>query len=236
MGEEQYVCTACGFNMIGHYPRNCPFCGAPREKFLTSEQCSAIYKVRGTRVDERVTRLNSVPPLGLEHAAYRIETGKKAFWIDCPSSFDRRLEPADVITFTHHHFLGASNQYRELFSAGVRIHRLDSSHDICRAFPFDGTFEQDFTDSGIEAFHIGGHTPGFTLYLWENLLFICDYVFLTGNGMTFNPFGPPVETRRNAKKIRQIIEGRKITRVCGFNYVSDYPVWKGKFEELLSRA
>ncbi len=233
MQKEQYVCTACGFNMIGYYPENCPFCGAPREKFLTSEECSTKFKVKGTPVKEKVTRLNSVPALGLEHAAYRIERGTRAFWIDCPSSFDKSLKPADVITFTHHHFLGASNQYRRLFPSEVRIHRLDSTHGICQAFTFDKAFEQDFTDHGIEAFHIGGHTPGFTLYLWEDVLFICDYVFLRGDEMTFNPFGPGRETREGGKKIGHIIEGRKITKVCGYNYVADYLAWKEDFEELL---
>ncbi len=233
--SEQYVCTVCGFNMVGYYPERCPFCGAPREKFITSEECSARFKVKGTPVKEKVTRLNSVPPLGLEHAAYRIDTNGKVFWIDCPSSFDRSLIPMDVTTFTHHHFLGASNQYRNFFSSEVRIHKLDSTHKICRAFTFDVTFEDNFLDSGIEAYHIDGHTPGFTFYIFEDVLFVCDYVFLKGEGMRFNPYGPEKETIEGAHKINKIIEGRKINKVCGYNYVIDFSDWKERFDDLLSR-
>ncbi len=111
---------------------------------------------------EKVKRLNSEPSLGLEHAAYRIETGQGAYWIDCPSSFDASLQKTEAIFFTHHHFLGASNLYREMFGAEVRIHRDDSTHEICRPFTFDVTFEKNSVHNGIEAFHIDGHTPGFT--------------------------------------------------------------------------
>ena len=83
----------------------------------------------------------------------------------------------DVIMFTHHHFLGASNLYRQLFSSQVYIHKLDSTHRICQAFTFDKTFENNFTEGDIEAFHIDGHTPGFTFYIFEDVLLICDYVF-----------------------------------------------------------
>ncbi len=236
MQKEQYVCTVCGFNMVGYYPDSCPFCGAPKGKFITSAECSARYKVMGTPVNKKVTRLNSVPPLGFEHAAYRIETGGKAFWVDCPSCFDKSLKPADVITFTHHHFLGASNQYRDLFHAQVRIHKLDSAHSICLAFTFDATFTEDFVELGIEALHTGGHTPGFTFYLFEDVLFICDYVFPEGNGMRFNPFGPQKETRECAAKINTVLQGRGLSKVCGWNYVVDYKDWKERFDNLLSKG
>ena len=50
--------------------------------------------------------------LGLEHAAYRVETEDGAVWIDCLSAFNRDLEPVKASYFTHEDFLGASNQYR----------------------------------------------------------------------------------------------------------------------------
>ncbi len=230
--KEQYVCLVCGFNMVGYHPEKCPFCGASKEKFITSEQCSARFSVQNFKVNERVTRLNSVPPLGLEHSAYRIETTKKTYWIDCPSSFDNRLKPMDVITFTHHHFLGASNQYREHFSSQVRIHQKDSVHEICRAFIFDKTFQENFTEDGIEAFHIDGHTPGFTFYIFEDILFICDYVFMKHGKMLYNPFGPEKETREGGVRLKCIIENRKINTVCGYNYVVDYVEWKEMFDQL----
>ena len=30
-----HVCTVCGFTMEGVAPKNCPICGAPKEKFVT---------------------------------------------------------------------------------------------------------------------------------------------------------------------------------------------------------
>jgi hydroxyacylglutathione hydrolase len=229
MKREQYVCLVCGFNMIGFHPDRCPFCGAAKEHFITAEECSAHYKVVATPVSEKVSRLNSHPPLGLEHAAYHIETGHGPCWIDCPSSFDRSLKPAERIFFTHHHFLGASNLYRELFAAQVHIHHDDSVHWICRPFLFDITFDENFLDQGIEAFHVGGHTPGFTFYIFEDLLFICDYVFLEGDGMKYNPFGPAGQTVAGGSRIREILEGRELSMVCGYNYVIGYDDWKRRF-------
>lgn len=236
MHKEQYVCIVCGYNMVNYHPDLCPFCGASKKKFITSEECSIRFKVESTTVNEKVIRLNSVPPLGLEHAAYRIETGGKVFWVDCPSCFDRSLKTADVITFTHHHFLGASNQYRNFFHSQVWIHTFDSSHNICRGFTFDTTFKENFVQSYIEAFHIGGHTPGFTLYLFEDVLLICDYVFFKKTDMQFNPFGPQEETKRCAATINKVLQGRKINKVCGFNYVAEYKDWKERFDRLLSEG
>jgi hydroxyacylglutathione hydrolase len=230
--KEQYVCLVCGFNMVGYHPNKCPFCGASREKFITSDECSGRFSVKGSSVNKKVTRLNSVPSLGLEHSAYRIETNNKTYWIDCPSSFDNRLKPMDVIIFTHHHFLGASNLYREYFSSRVCIQKQDSVHEICQAFTFDETFLENFTENGIEAFHIDGHTPGFTFYIFEDILFVCDYVFIKDGKMVYNSFGPEEATRKGGKKLKNIIENRNITMVCGYNYVIDYTDWKALFDNL----
>jgi glyoxylase-like metal-dependent hydrolase (beta-lactamase superfamily II) len=181
-------------------------------------------------VNGKVTRLNSRPALGIEHAAYRIETGQGAIWIDSPSSFDASLQRVDTIFFTHHHFLGASNLYREHFGAEVRIHHEDSVHEICRSFTFDGTFREDFVNQGIEAFHVDGHTAGFTFYIFEETLFICDYVFLAGDGMRYNPFGPADRTVAGGRRIREILAGRTLTTVCGYNYVVGYDDWKNRFD------
>ncbi len=230
MKQEQYVCLVCGFNMVGFHPDSCPFCGARKERFITAEECSARFKVVATPVNEKVARLNSQPALGYEHAAYRIETGQSALWIDCPSSFDASLPRVDTILFTHHHFLGASNLYRQLFTAEVRIHQADSRHEICRPFSFDSLFDQDFIHHGIEAFHIDGHTPGFTFYIFEETLFICDYVFLDGNGMKLNPYGPADLTIAGSRRLRELLDGRQLTTVCGYNYSIDYSEWRRRFE------
>ncbi|MEE9543770.1 MAG: MBL fold metallo-hydrolase, partial [Thermodesulfobacteriota bacterium] len=228
------VCLVCGFNMIGHLPDNCPFCNSTKDNFITSEECSERFIVTPTVVNEKVTRLVSVPRLGLEHAAYAIRTEAGTIWIDCPSSFNSKLAPAKRIIFTHHHFLGASNQYRALFGSEVNIHTLDSAHAICSRFTFDTTFDADFENYGIEAFHIDGHTPGFTFYIFETTLLICDYVFVGDGRLRFNPFGPPDKTRLGGEAMRKIIEGREILDVCGFNYTMDYPEWRPLFDALLN--
>ncbi|MFQ5465445.1 MAG: MBL fold metallo-hydrolase [Thermodesulfobacteriota bacterium] len=236
MEQVQYVCLVCGFNMIGYHPDRCPFCGATSDNFLTSAECSKRFRVEGARVTDSVTCLRSVPALGLEHSAYRVEAGRKSFWIDSPSSFNPDLEPVESIFFTHHHFLGASNQYRVRFGARVSIHRLDSLHDIVRPFTFDVTFESDFTVDGLEAFHVDGHTPGFTFYIHGDVLFICDYVFIKDGAMRFNPFGPAGRTRAGGRMIGRLLEDRDLKTVCGFNYFMEYPEWKEMFARLLEEG
>ncbi len=231
MEREQYVCLVCGFNMVGFHPSNCSFCGAGNAHFITAQECSSRYHVEAIPVNQKVTRLNSVPPLGIEHAAYRIDTGAGSCWIDCPSSFDTSLQKTDAIFFTHHHFLGASNLYRDLFAAEVRIHQEDSNHEICRPFTFDVTFDENFVHHGIEAYHIDGHTPGFTCYIFEDILFICDYVFLEADGMKYNPFGPADSTIYGGRLIGDLLKGRTISTVCGYNYVIGYDDWKSRFDK-----
>ena len=235
MPGEQYVCLVCGFNMVGHHPDRCPFCNATKDNFITSEECAERFIVTPQPVNEKVTRLSSIPRLGLEHSAYAIDIGGDVgrIWIDCPSSFNNALIPAGRIIFTHHHFLGASNQYRALFGAEVMIHSLDSRHAICSRFTFDSTFVSSFKDFSIEAFHIDGHTPGFTFYIFETTLFICDYVFKAGERLRFNPFGPAGKTRLGGAAIRKILEDREITHVCAFNYTMEYPGWLSLFDTLL---
>ena len=230
MKKEQYVCLVCGFNMVGFHPDTCPFCGAKKERFITAEECSVRFKVVATPVNAKVTRLNSQPSLGFEHAAYRVETGQRAYWIDSPSSLDASLPRVDTILFTHHHFLGASNLYREQFNARVAIHQADSRHEICRPFTFDDMFNEDFTHLDIEAFHVDGHTPGFTFYIFEQTLFICDYVFLEGDGMKLNPFGPADRTIAGCRRIRELLDGRNLATVCGYNYVISYPDWRSRLD------
>ena len=233
MEKEQYVCLVCGFNMIGFHPDKCPFCNATSDNFITSEECSKRFKVEDTRVTDTVTCLRSVPALGLEHSAYRVDAGERSFWIDSPSSFNPDLRPVNSILFTHHHFLGASNQYRAHFGAKIYIHWLDSIHDICKPFTFDKAFESDFTAGGLNAFHIDGHTPGFTFYIYGKVLFICDYLFIKDGSMRFNPFGPDDKTRTGGFMAREVIERYDIETVCGFNYFMDYGEWKDMFDELL---
>ena len=234
--QQQHVCITCGYNMIGECPDRCPFCGAGREAIVSSEECSRRYAVEGAPVTDRITRLNSVPKLGIEHAAYRIETGTKVYWIDCLSSYDRNLPRADVISFTHPDFLGASNQYRERFGAEMWIHTLDSEHPLARPVPFDRRFDGDFSGDGITAHHINGHSPGITVYLFDDALLVCDLVFTHTEEMQFNPYGDAARTREAGVKLGRLLQGRSIRHVCGYNYVASYEDWKPRFDELLSRS
>lgn len=230
---EQYVCLKCGYNIIGYYPKLCPFCGASNENFITAEECSQKYKVVSSKVNDKIICLNSHPSLGLEHSAYCIEIENKKIWIDCPSTFTKNLDPMDKILFTHHHFLGASNLYRGYYTAFIWIHKSDSEHNILKLHYFDKKFEQDFKLMGIEAFHINGHTPGFTFYIFGEVLFVCDYLIQSSQNFILNPYGSTESTREGARKMRNIIKNREIEIVCGFNYVIEYHIWKKEFFNLV---
>jgi hypothetical protein len=221
--------------MIGNPPTHCPFCGASWENFITAEECSRKYKVISYEVNNKVKRLKSVPGLGLEHAAYSVEISNSRIWIDCPSTFNADLDRMDKILFTHHHFLGASNLYRKYYTAFIWIHIRDAEHTLAKNHPFDKKFKNNFNIEGIiEAFHIDGHTPGFTFYLFEDVLFVCDYLIPHNDSFIFNPYGPSKNTTDGAKKLKKIIEANEITMVCGYNYVLDFPSWKEKFDQLFS--
>lgn len=234
MLKDQYVCLKCGYNMINFLPELCPFCGASSENFITAEEGSRKYRILTSKVNSKIARLNSYPSIGLEHSAYCITIAGKKIWIDCPSIFSKDLEPMDKIIFTHNHFLGASNLYRNYYTAFIWIHKKDSGHQIAAHHPFDKQFEQDFKLMGIEAFHIDGHTPGFTCYIFEKTLFICDYVVLRNHEFILNPYGPFKLTKEGAQKLNAFIKNKELNEVCGVNYVMDYQNWKTRFLKLIS--
>jgi hypothetical protein len=230
---RQWVCLQCGYNMIGEMPDVCPFCGAHHDRFLAWDEAEKNYRVTPRIVNDFVSQLLSVPKLGLEHAAYRVETEAGAVWIDSPSAFNRDLAPVKAILFTHHHFMGASNQYRYLWDSEVWLHELDAKHRLAALFDIDRRFTDDFAAYGIEAYHIGGHTPGFTFYIYRDVLFICDYVFLTDAGMRFNPYGPEQETLKQARRLYEIVNGKSLKTVCGYNYVAHFADWLPGLERLI---
>lgn len=234
MLEEQYVCLKCGYNIINFYPEFCPFCGVPKDNFITAEEGSRKYRIVSSKVNDKIIRLISYPSLGLEHSAYCLKVEGKNIWIDCPSIFSKDLEPMDKIIFTHNHFLGASNLYRSYYTAFIWIHKKDSEHPLAIHHPFDKKFEQEFKIMGIEAFHIDGHTPGFTFYIFEKTLFICDYVVITDQKFILNPYGPIKSTMEGAKELNNFIKNKDINEVCGFNYVMDYQKWETRFLKLIS--
>lgn len=233
---QQWVCVQCGYNMIGTMPEVCPFCGARHNRFLTWQEAEKAFRVTAFPVDEEVTQLLAVPKLGYEHAAYRVATGQHPVWIDAPSAFNRDLPPVARILFTHRHFMGASNQYRCIWGSELWLHQLDAGHPLAVPFAVDKQFADNFSEYGIEAHHIGGHTPGFTLYIYRDVLFICDYVLLENNALSFNPFGPPDETAARAFLIHEIVSVRPLKTVCGYNYVMDFATWLPMFERLLRKS
>ncbi|MDD4915187.1 MAG: MBL fold metallo-hydrolase [Methylococcales bacterium] len=230
---QQWVCLQCGYNMIGEMPDICPFCGARHDRFMAWDEAEKTYQVTSRPVNAAVSQLLSVPRLGLEHAAYRVETESGAVWIDSPSAFNRTLPAVDAILFTHHHFLGASNQYRKLWNAQIWLHEQDAGHRLATAFDIDHRFRDDFSAYGIQAYHVGGHTPGFTFYIYQDVLFICDYVFLTDSGMQFNPYGPGAATLQQAQRIFDIVSDQALKTVCGYNYLADFADWLPGLKALL---
>lgn len=231
--SQQFVCTACGFNMIGFYPKRCRFCGTTPDNFISVEECSAKYRVQSLPVNDKVTQLKSIPQLGYEHAAYQINTGDAVVLIDCPSSFDTTVMPMDYILFTHNDFLGASNLYRQQFGAQIWIHKHDAAHPNSRYFTFDHCFETGFQLSGIEAVHIGGHSPGFTIYFFEDILFICDYVETCDERLIWNSYGNRFKTKIAGQQIAHVLEERKLKTVCDVSRAWEYKVWKANFDELI---
>ena len=98
--QQQHVCITCGYNMIGECPDSCPFCGAGREAIVSSEVCSRRYafarrphypaQCTGIITDRIITRLNSVPKLGIQHAAYRSRPAPRCIGsIACHRSIER---------------------------------------------------------------------------------------------------------------------------------------------------
>ncbi len=230
---QQWVCLQCGYNMIGEMPDICPFCGAKHDQFMAWDEAETYFRVKTHPVNDVVGQLLSEPKLGLEHAAYRIETDEGVVWIDSPSAFNRDLATVNVILFTHHHFMGASNQYRRLWNAKISLHELDARNPLAAKFKIDQRFSDDFVAYGISAHHVGGHTPGFTFYIYRDVLFICDYVFLIDDDMCFNPYGPELETKNQARRIYEIVRYKQLNTVCGYNYVASFSDWFPQFEALL---
>mgnify|MGYP003433222082 CR=1 FL=1 len=129
--------------------------------------------------------------------------------------------------------MGASNQYRQIWNAEIWLHDLDARHRWAASFTVDRRFFDDFSAYGIEAYHTGGHTPGFTFYIYHDVPFICDYVFLTDSGMFFNPYGPEQETIKQAQRIHEVVQRKSLKTVCGYNYIANFADWMAGFERLI---
>lgn len=51
--------------------------------------------------------------------------------------------------------------------------------------------------------------------------------------MTFNPYGPEVETINQADRIYEIVRHKALNIVCGYNYVANFADWFPQFETLV---
>ncbi|MBI4344242.1 MAG: MBL fold metallo-hydrolase [Euryarchaeota archaeon] len=225
---EQWVCLVCGYNLMGRGPTRCPFCGAPRESFISAGEAGERFRVRKEPVSDGVYQLLSTPRLGLEHAAYYLE--RERVMIDCPSVYNEAVAEGlgglDYILYTHPHFLGAGNLFKERFGCELWLHALDAKNSLCRGLELNKSFQEEFELRTAGARHIGGHTPGFCVYLYGTSLFVCDY-FFQGRPWTLNPYGPREETRAGAKKILQTARKGNFRWICGFNYAMGYRDWMG---------
>ena len=230
---KQWVCTVCGYNMVGQRPAVCPFCGARKDRIYDSDAISRRYRIQETPVTAAVTQLKSAPKLGLEHAAYRVEGDGGAVMIDCPSVFADYVPRADAILFTHKDFIGAANQYRDAWDAEVWLHAADAELSEVAQHSVTQTFAAPFEKFGIEGIPIGGHSPGFTVYVWKDVLFVCDYAYPPGNGMKLNPHGNRDATREGASRLADVVAERTLTKVCGYNYTVDFADWHSAFARLI---
>ena len=219
--------------MIGKRPDRCPFCGTRRKDFVDSATATRRYRLRSQAVSDTVDRLQCIPRLGLEHAAYRIVADGGTVLIDCPSAFCRTLDPVDCILFTHKDFIGAANLYRDHWNAEVWLHAADAELSEVSKHSVDHCFNGEVEKFGVRGLHIGGHSPGFTVYLWRDVLFVCDYVYPPGAAMKLNPHGPRAATREGAGRLADIVSSNTINTVCGYNYVSDFDSWQSAFMRLV---
>ena len=198
---------------------------------MTAEEADQRYRVVPSRVTERVQRLIADPELGI--VCYRVESDQGPVWIDCPAAFDRDLDPVEAILFTHRDFMGACNQYRELWEAGVYLNELDTGHRFARGHQVDHKVRGDFKRGSLEGYHLGGHSDGFTMYIHEDVLFVCDYVLLEDSGMRLIPFGDVKAIREGASRILDLTGGRDLETVCGYNYVTEFSSWREALSRLL---
>lgn len=223
------VCGGCGFNPPQQIPPHCLLCGTPRERFVSDDIIDARSALKETRVNNKVTRLKAE---GLGVSVYRIETLRGTAWIDCLPVFNPDIAAVDAILFTHRDFMGASDRYHQHWGSSVYLHEAEHQHPLAAHHHVSQAFSSDFQYNEIEAFVLGGHTPGFTVYIHRDVLFVCDLVVGSENHMHFNPFGHTEKTLLGARRLKNLLRRRTIRTVCGFNYVTDFDTWMPYFKKL----
>jgi len=158
--RKQYVCTVCGFNLVGFHPAHCPFAGPPREKFPHLGGVLGPLPGGGQPGDrpghpasmQRRPSVSNTPP-----TAWR---PGKTYWIELPR---RPLTRSQARRRHHVHpspFSGGLESVPGTLGAKVRIQEGDSDHELCRRFHLRyQIFGPDFSEDGIEACHLGGPYP-----------------------------------------------------------------------------
>ena len=72
-----------------------------------------------------------------------------------------------------------------------------------------------------------------TFYIYRDVLFICDYVFLTETGLRSNAYGPKSKTRTRVRCLCGIVKDKSLQTVCGYTYIADFADWMLGFERLV---
>ena len=90
----------------------------------------------------------------------------------------------------------------------------------------------------MEAHHVGGHSPGFTVYVAGSILFVCDLLYFRGSHLIFNPYGPKDPTQKAGVALAKLLreEGRAFSYVCDVNGATSYGKWEMAFVRLLESS
>jgi len=227
------ICNGCGFNATTTAPAHCPLCGTPGNRFLSEQKAAQRSNIKVSNINHRITRLKAE---GLGTSAYRLETSAGSVWIDCLPVFNEAVAPVDAILFTHRDFMGATDRYQQAWHAETWLHRVEQSHPLAQDHHITHGFDDNFCRGDLEAFVIGGHTPGFTVYLHKDALFVCDLVLGQDDLMRFNAAGSPEANLDAATRLNALLRRRKIRVVCGYNSVTDFRSWQNAFKKLLART
>ncbi|MBU2690697.1 MAG: hypothetical protein KJ970_07185 [Candidatus Eisenbacteria bacterium] len=185
--REEWVCRICGWHAIQEsQPEECALCSAGPGAFIQEYEMevSPESEVQIEALDEGLWSLKSAFAWG--HASYLLEKPTGPILIDCPDVFTPELVDflktrggVHQILYCHHHFLGAGQRARQLFSAETFLHEEDK-HPKIVTVPVDNwvaTEESAINGRGgepIRGLLVGGHTPGSTFFHYDGMLFTGD--------------------------------------------------------------
>ena len=116
----------------------------------------------------------------------------------------------------------------------VYLNELDTGHRFARGHFVDHKMRGDFNRGSLEGYHLGGHSDGFTMYICNDVLFVCDYVLVEGTDMKLTPFGDKKAIREGACRILELTAGRDLQTVCGYNFVTEFLPWREALSRLVN--